>query len=254
VSGGLPSFEPLRRHPRLAALDPRARLVAAFLIVAGIAAATRPATLAVALAAVLAGAVAAGARPSEIARRLVHLEGFVVVLLVLLPLTGPGPTLATVGPVAIGAGGLALAVALALKLNAAVLVVLTLIGGMTPVALGRALAGLGLPERLVQILYFAARYVGLLGAEADRLLTAARARGFRPGLSRRTVAVVGLVVGTVLLNALERAERVAEAMRCRGFTGRFAVGTLGRPGAADLAAIGLAAAAALLVVAGDRLW
>lgn len=254
MTTALPPLDAAPRHPAVATLDPRARLLIAAAGLAAIIAVTRLDVEAALAVLALAAARLAGVSFREIAHRLGHVEGFVAVLLVLLPLTLPGPTLLALGPVSLSAPGVTRALLLALKLNAAALVLLTLIGGLAPVRLGQALAALGLSDRLVQILLFAVRYVALLRDETDRLLTALKARGFRPTTSRHTLATLGLVLGTLLVRALERAERVGEAMRCRGFAGRFATATLPPLGRADIGAVALAAGLACLAIAGDRLW
>ncbi|MBR7551292.1 cobalt ECF transporter T component CbiQ, partial [Mycobacterium tuberculosis] len=81
-----------------------------------------------------------------------------------------------------------------------------------------------------------------------------KARGFRPATSRHTLATLGLVVGTVLVRALERSERVAEAMRCRGFSGHFALLPQTPLTATDGAVLAGALAAAVAIVAGAGPW
>jgi cobalt/nickel transport system permease protein len=254
VTPALPPLEAAPRHPALGQLDARARVVMALAAVAAIVAVRRLDVAVLLLGLALVGALLAGVAAAEIRHRLAHMEGFVVLLLLLVPLTAPGPALFALGPVAVSGPGLARAALIAVKLNAAALVVLTLIGGLAPVRLGRALAGLGLPERLVRVLLFAVRYVGLLRDEAERLMTALKARGFRPTTSRHTLATLGLVLGLTLVRALERAERVGEAMRCRGFSGRFAATVLPPLAIRDRATMAAAAGLALLAVVGDRAW
>lgn len=49
------------------------------------------------------------------------------------------------------------------------------------------------------------------------------ARAFVRRTSRHTLRTLGHFAGRMLVRSLERAERVDEAMRCRGFAGRFAL-------------------------------
>jgi cobalt/nickel transport system permease protein len=58
-------------------------------------------------------------------------------------------------------------------------------------------------------------------------------RGFRNRPSLRSYRTVGHVAGTLLVRSSEQAERVAQAMRCRGFDGRFRSLTEFRTTAAD---------------------
>jgi cobalt/nickel transport system permease protein len=77
------------------------------------------------------------------------------------------------------------------------------------------------PGLLVQLAMLTHRYIFVLDAELARLRTALRVRGFRNRPSRHSYRTVGHVAGTLLVRGYERAERVGQAMRCRGFDGRF---------------------------------
>jgi cobalt/nickel transport system permease protein len=50
---------------------------------------------------------------------------------------------------------------------------------------------------------------------------AVRTRGYRNRPSRHSYRTIGNVAGTLLVRSAERAERVSQAMRCRGFDGQF---------------------------------
>jgi cobalt/nickel transport system permease protein len=63
---------------------------------------------------------------------------------------------------------------------------------------------------------------------------------------------VGHVTGAVLVRGADRAERVAEAMRCRGFDGTFHTTTAFRTAAADIITFAAVAAAAAALVVWDR--
>ena len=170
---------------------------------------------------------------------------YILAMLVMLPFTTPGTPLATLGPLAASAEGLHLAVVIGLKANAIVLMLLALVGSLEPARLGHALRRLGVPTALVQLLVFTVRYIEVLGAEYARLRTAMRARAFTPGTNGHTLETFGYLVGMLLVRASERAERVLQAMRCRGFDGTFPVLEESRLGQRD----GVGTAAALAAVA-----
>ncbi|MCC2096691.1 MAG: cobalt ECF transporter T component CbiQ [Hyphomicrobiales bacterium] len=202
-------------------LDPRTRIVSAFAFVCMIAVLqTIPAKLA-ALAGISAFVLATSADLRLVARRLAHVEGFMIVLLLLLPFTAPGPEIANIAGFAVSSRGLVRAVSIILSVNAAVLTVLALLSTLEPVRLARALGSLGLPTGLTHLLFFLIRYLGIFREEFAQGIEAMRARGFRPGLSRHAMRSYGNLIGMLLVRSIERAERVDEAMRCRGFTGRF---------------------------------
>ena len=253
MSDAVLSIREAGARPPLERLDARLRIVAAVAVVLTLLALRSPPLLAGMLVAGIASAFAAGVGGRDLWHRLAHVEGFVAVLALLLPLTVPGPTAFALGPVALSLTGIERAVIALLRLNGAAIVVFVLLAGIEPARFGRALARLGLPEKLVHLLLFTTRWIGLVRAEAGRLDEAMRVRGFRPRTSRHGFLTLARFVGQLLVRAFERAERVEEAMRCRGFSGRFAVvGTerFGRTDALFAAALGFGLAAVLLV---DRL-
>jgi cobalt/nickel transport system permease protein len=80
---------------------------------------------------------------------------------------------------------------------------------------------LKVPGLLVFVALLAHRYAFLLADELRRLRVALWARGFRPQATRHGYRALGHVAGAVLVRGADRADRVADAMRCRGFEGRF---------------------------------
>jgi cobalt/nickel transport system permease protein len=48
-----------------------------------------------------------------------------------------------------------------------------------------------------------------------------RARAFVPRTDRRTWQALGWLIGMLLVRSLARGQRVADAMRCRGFDGQL---------------------------------
>lgn len=232
--------------------DPRLRVIAALAAVIALSQLTilPVAALACALA-VMVVALTPGGVPW---RRLLHVEGFVLLLVVTLPLTMPGTPLAHLGPLTASAEGLAQAALLGCKVTAAVLVLSWLLVGLDPVRLGGALAALRVPRRLVALFVATARYIDLIGAEAARLRDAMRARGFRPCTDRHTLRSYGNLMGMLLVRALDRAERVEDAMRARGFVGHLPsrdARPLTRP---DITRAALIAGGAALLLLGDRAW
>jgi cobalt/nickel transport system permease protein len=203
-----------------ARLDPRTRLLSALALIVTIAMLKpMPALIAALALAVLLAALARLDLHATL-HRLLHLEGFMLVVLLLLPLTVPGTPFVQVGPLTASAEGVARAFAIILKANAAVLIVLALVAPPGTVRIGHALARLGVPDVFVQVFLFTVRYVDLFAEERARLSTAMRVRGFVPRLDRHTFVTYGRLVGALVLRSLDRADRVHAAMRLRGFTGR----------------------------------
>jgi len=202
-------------------IDPRARIVVLVLFATIVAVSTRLSVVVVAAAVGAALVVLARLPAKVIGRRLLAVNGFMVVLLVVLPATMGGRAIAAIGPVTISAEGLHRAVGIALKANAVVLAITALLSTMHLVTAGHALGRLRAPAKLVHLLFFTVRYSDILHHEHARLRRAVRVRGFRPGLNRHTYRAYGYMVGMLLVRSFDRAGRILDAMKCRGFTGKF---------------------------------
>lgn len=253
MSDGFLARGALDDRPFLDRLDARARIGAAVAIVVAVLA-LRSLPLLVGLVPVaVALALCGGVRPGELAHRLRHVEGFLLVLVFLMPFTVPGEAIATLGPLSVSAAGVRRAIEILARVNLAAITVTTLVGGLEPVRLGHGLAALGMPEKLVHLLLFAARWVALVREEAGRLADAMRARAFRARPSRHGLTSLGFFIGQLLVRAYERAERVDEAMRCRAFSGRFALVVETRIGSADRVFVALTGLALTLLLTWDRL-
>jgi cobalt/nickel transport system permease protein len=159
---------------------------------------------------------------------LLHVEGFMLVLFLLLPFSVPGENLFSIGPFFASKEGLLRTCTIALKTNASVVVIFALLGSMEPAKLGYAMAGLGSPHKLVHLFLFTVRHADVFRKETERLLEAMRARAFVPSSTWHTWRAYGNLAGMMLIRSLDRAERVDEAMRCRAFTRQFSLAADGR--------------------------
>jgi len=215
-------------------LDPRCRVLAGLAFAVVLALSARFQVLGAGLGAGALAVFAARLPPRALLRRLAALNGFMAILLVVLPLTSPGTELFRLGPLSGTAEGLARAAGIALKGNAIVLCLSALVGTMELVTLGHALERLKLPSKLVHLLLFSARYVDVLQRECRRLLNSIRARGFSPGMTLHTYRTLGYLAGMLLVRSFDRSERILAAMKCRGFDGRFHVLATFAPGARDV--------------------
>jgi cobalt/nickel transport system permease protein len=186
--------------------------------------------------------------------RLGGLALFLMVLLLLLPfvLRDGGPSL-SLGSVRISWYGLGMAVLLGLKaLALATLVLIALTTAPLSTTL-KAAHALYVPGLLIQLVLLTDRYIFVLGAELARLRIALRVRGFRNRASVHSYHTVSHVAGTLLVRGYERAERVAQAMRCRGFDGRFRSLTDFRTTRADVLFFILMAGSAIAILLVDFL-
>jgi cobalt/nickel transport system permease protein len=146
--------------------------------------------------------------------------------------------------------GLRVSVLLCLKALAFITLVLVALTTAPLSATLKAAHALHVPGLFVQLVMLTHRYIFVLNAELARLRTALRVRGFRNRASRHSYRTIGHVAGTLLVRGSERAERVGQAMRCRGFDGRFRALAEFRTTRADqrfFVILGATAAALLLV-------
>jgi cobalt/nickel transport system permease protein len=154
-------------------------------------------------------------------KRLAAMDAFMVVILIFLPFTVAGQPVFAVGSLTASAEGLRQAAEIVLTANGVVLATLALVGTIEPVVLGHALARLGLPEKIVHLLLFTVRYIALLETEYARLRLAMTARAFRGRGGMHTWRSLGWLFGMLLVRSFERSERIRDAMKCRGFSGRY---------------------------------
>ncbi len=222
----LPSPPAEKAEGRFAALrlDPRGRVLAAVAFSVVVAVANGFATLAAALVLTILAVLSCGWPVAVVLRRLAPLNSLLLALVAILPWTVAGDPLWQAGPLTYSSEGLRLAARIALKGNAIVLSLLLLLGSLDGITLGRALAQLRLPDKLIHLLLFTIRYLEVLGREYGRLRVAMRTRGFRARFNRHTWRSYGHLIGMLLVRSLDRAERIGAAMKCRGFRGRFYLG------------------------------
>jgi len=217
----LPLIDDESRNGHLKRFDPRLRLIAALLLALTVVSLQRIPLLLLTLLLTLGMAWWIGLSGPLLRKRLLAMEGFMIVLLIMLPFSVPGESVLTLGPFSASNLGLQRAVEIVLKANAIVILLMALIGTLEPVALGHALGQLRLPEKLIHLLLFTVRYIGVLFDEYRRLRLAMRARAFVAGSNRHTWRTFGWLLGMLLVRSLERSERILAAMKCRGFNGRL---------------------------------
>lgn len=219
----------------VARLDPRVRLAAVLAFVAVLVTLQSAASLFPALLAGVGSVALARIDPATAFRRLMHVEGFLLMLVLTLPLTVSGTPAFGLSGLSVTREGLELALAILVRVNAAMLVITALLSTMGSIRLATAMAGLGVPVRLARLFQLTVRYVAVFGEEYSRLRRAMKARAFRARSDVHSWRTLGNLTGMLLVRSLERAERVAWAMKCRGFSGRFPDFDRSRPGRRDAA-------------------
>ncbi len=202
-------------------LDPRLRVVMVTLFAFATVLSHNFIVLTVAVVAGFLLAVLAQLNVKRTLRRVIAMDMFMIFLIILLPFTTPGDTWFVLFGLSASKAGFLHALMILLKAHAVVLALLALIGTISATTLGHALAHLRVPEKLVHLMLFTVRYLDVIGQEYKRMRRAMQARAFVLRTNMHTWRSIGYLVGMLLVHSLERSERIMDAMKCRGFKGRF---------------------------------
>ena len=171
--------------------------------------------------------VAARASAARVLIRLLAIAGFIGMFLVVMPFTVPernGDTLIVFNRIpwlGFNLRGLTLAGTIAAKAVAITLLMEPLLAtAPLPVTL-HGLARLGAPEMVGQMVLLSHRYLHVFRHEARRMADGMQVRGFRKRTDLVTLRAVANFLGMLFVRSFERTERVFDAMRARGYKGRF---------------------------------
>ncbi|MGD9332851.1 MAG: cobalt ECF transporter T component CbiQ [Desulfobacterales bacterium] len=202
-------------------IDPRLRIVAATLFSCAVAVFQAFVALSTACMIGMSLLLLSGLAFRETGKRLAVVLGFLLLLWLLLPLTYEGQRVGQLGPLVVYRPGILLAAQITLK-TLAIIAVFTACVATIPVStLGQSLARLRVPAKLVYLLLMCYRYIFVIEQEYHRLIAAMKIRGFSPRTNLHTYRSYAYLVGMLFVRAASRADRVYQAMRCRGFDGRF---------------------------------
>lgn len=220
-------------HGLIDRIDPRSRIVAGVLFAGVVVSLGNLVALSAGLGVGVLALGLSGTLNGATLKRVAAMDAFIIFMLVILPFTTPGAALFTIWGVPASREGLLKAIEIMLKANAIVMVLLSQVGSMEATTLGHGLYRLRCPEKLVHLMLFTVRYLSVLHDEYLRMRTAMRTRGFLPRNNLHTYKSFGYLLGMMLVRSLERSERIYEAMKCRGFDGRFFLLADGRFGLWD---------------------
>jgi len=153
--------------------------------------------------------------------RLILVNGLILFLWFFLPFSLEGSPLFAIGPLIATEEGVLFATVLTLRSNIILLALISLVSTTSIFTLGRAMRQLGVPGKMVQLLFFTYRYLHVVHLEYQRLVNALKIRGFQPKTNIHTYKTYAYLVGMLLVKSYDRSERIQNAMLCRGFKGRF---------------------------------
>ena len=202
-------------------LDPRIRIAAVTVYSVIVAVSRHFPTLVTAVGVSLVLIMLAKLPLREVIKRIIVVNMFNLLLWLVLPLTFQGPKAFTVGPLNVYHPGIVMSAQITLKSNAIMLMLLTLIATMAFSTFGAALNRLWVPDKLIHLLLMTYRYVFVMEQEYQRLIRAAQIRGFRPGTNIHTYKTYAYIIGMLFVRSALRADRVYNAMLCRGFKRKF---------------------------------
>jgi cobalt/nickel transport system permease protein len=153
--------------------------------------------------------------------RLAIVNGFILFLWLFLPFSSSGDVILSIGPVDVYREGVGKALLITLKSNAIVLCVIGFLGTAPILNLVHALSHMGVPDKLVHLFFFCFRYIHVIHEEYHRLANAMKIRGFKPRTNVHTYRTFAYLVGMLLVRSFDRSARILDAMKCRGFKGKF---------------------------------
>lgn len=201
------------RDSNIHRLDPRLRVIAAFVLTVMAAFFSSIAALSILFLAGFLLNSMASIRIAEIRGRLIFLNIFVLMTYFSLPLSGSGE----LGD----KENLLFLIRIALKINAALFFTSSLLCTMDPSEFGHALIHLKMPEKMIHIFLFSLKFLDILRLEHMRLKEAAKARAFRPGTRIHCFKTVADMAAMLLIKSLDRASITSDAMKARCFRGLF---------------------------------
>ncbi|MCU0587051.1 MAG: cobalt ECF transporter T component CbiQ [Syntrophobacteraceae bacterium] len=205
--------------------DPRIKIPALFVFILCLSGLVRLDTALMAVVVGLGSILAARLPLGRSLRRVSAMAGFLGMFLVVMPLTVPAKVGDTVvvfqhlSWLPFNVRGLHLAGVIVLKASAIALLVDPLLATAPFSTTIQALARLGLPETIGQMLLLAHRYIYVFQHEAQRMNRGMRARGFRKRFDLDTLRTLGNFLGMLLVRSFERTQRVHDAMLSRGYDG-----------------------------------
>jgi cobalt/nickel transport system permease protein len=163
----------------------------------------------------------------KVLMRLLAIAGFVGMFFVVMPLTvpvHPGDTVVVFGDLAwlgFNMRGLHLAATIGAKAVAVTLLMEPLLSTAPLTVTLHGLSRLGAPEVVGQMVLLSYRYLHVFRHEARRMASGMQVRGFRKRTDLTTLRAVANFLGMLFVRSFERTERVFDAMRARGYRGRF---------------------------------
>ncbi len=157
----------------------------------------------------------------DVIERIKPVFWFLLMIWILIPITFDGQILYQFSWLKISDTGVLLCCKITIKSITILLFFTSLVATMTIASLGNALHKLYVPDKMVFLLLMSYRYIAVIEDEYKKLLRAAKFRGFRPKTNLHSYKTFAYLAGMLFVRASLRAQRVHQAMLCRGFNQKF---------------------------------
>ena len=205
----------------LTSLDPRTRLLGVLIFSVVVAFLQAAYALGLSLGLSLVFVMLAQISPRILFRRLFLFNLFIAFLWLFIPWGLPGEEVFGVGSFSVSRQGIDYMVALTLRSNALMIALMAFMASTTITSMTHAMSALKVPDKITYLFFLTYRYIGEIFSEYQRLVNAMKVRCFKPATNLHTYRSYAYLVGMLLVNSFERAQRIRAAMLCRGFNGRF---------------------------------
>jgi cobalt/nickel transport system permease protein len=211
------------RKAPVSCIDSRARILALLFLSLPVAITTDFATATAGLALATILVTASGISFRTIIHQMARANFFIMLIWLVTPFTTEGTTIFQYGLLKISSEGLLAASLVTLKSNAVIMLFIALAATIPVPEIGWALQKLCVPGKLCLLLVFAYRHIFIIGQEYNRLARAAKVRCFSPGTNLHTYRTYAYLVAMTLVRSWNRAEKIGNAMKLRGFDRRFII-------------------------------
>jgi len=202
-------------------LDPRVKIVVVFFFSVVVAVLNRIPVLLCALILGFLIVLAAKVPIKELIKRLTPVNLLIGFLWLFLPFTFAGKPLFFLGSLPVTHEGVLYATRISIKSNAIMLMMIVLVTTTSIFTLGHAMHELRIPSKIVHLFFFTYRYIHVMHREYMRLVNSMKIRGFKANTSLHTYKTFAYMIGMLLVRSFDRAQRVQNAMLCRGFKGNL---------------------------------
>ncbi len=157
----------------------------------------------------------------DVFKRIKPVFWFLLMLWILLPITFEGEIIYKFYWLEISTEGIIMCCKITIKSITILLFFTSLVATMNIASLGNGLHKLYVSDKMIFLLLMSYRYIAVIEDEYKRLLRAAKFRGFKPKTNVHSYKTFAYLAGMLFVRASLRAQRVHQAMLCRGFNKKF---------------------------------